>query len=299
MNSYRWQEIRVGVFVIFSFVLLLVFLFVISGIRVGERYVSYTTKLDYVGGLEVGTPVRLGGLLVGKITRIEKPEPHSRKIGITFEVKEGTPIKTDSRAYLTSIGLMGEFYLEIVPGSPDAPLLPPGSEVTSLEATTVSQLSISLGKIADQLQITVQNLNRLLGDENQRLFRNMIEQMNTVLTRNASDFSQILTNLNHLTRGLVHLNAQIDSLLRVGGPTLAHTVRNLDSTSAAIRELAEKLNSMSESLTEMMVTNNATYQTILNNLEASSIHLQEFTRTLKEQPWSLIRKTYPPERKIK
>ena len=48
----------------------------------------------------------------------------------------------------------------------------------------------------------------------------------------------------------------------------------------------------------MIVTQNGNYDEIMDNLRRTSQNLDEFTKTIKEKPWSLIRKSAPKEREI-
>ncbi len=68
-----------------------------------------------VDGLKVGSDVRIGGIKVGVVTHMEiQPETHVPTI--TFRVQEGITIPVDSKAKITSSGLLGDKYLDVTRG---------------------------------------------------------------------------------------------------------------------------------------------------------------------------------------
>ena len=125
--KYSANEIKVGFVVVISVVFLLVFILALSGSGLWKKTMTYTTEFSMSAGLEPGDVVRYGGMEVGSITRVYIAPDDPKKIEIVLQVKENTPVKTDSIAFINFIGLLGAYYIEISAGSDNASLLPPGS----------------------------------------------------------------------------------------------------------------------------------------------------------------------------
>ena len=54
-----------------------------------------------------------------------------------------------------------------------------------------------------------------------------------------------------------------------------------------------------QNVNETFSQNSDSINEIVTNLDGLTRNLEEFTQTIKERPWNLVRKSAPPERKIK
>ncbi|MFC3117941.1 outer membrane lipid asymmetry maintenance protein MlaD [Jhaorihella thermophila] len=92
-------------------------------------------------GVTVGTDVRLAGVKIGTVTDVEL-NPETYRADTTFSVAEGIKIPDDSAAVVSSEGLLGGNFLEIMPGG--SPFyLEPGEEVLDTQGA-VSLISLLL-----------------------------------------------------------------------------------------------------------------------------------------------------------
>lgn len=116
------EQAWVGLFVLIASGLLIAVIFTLSG-ATGAKSNTYHSSFKFAGGLEPGAAVRYsGGPKVGRVEQLRVDPKDPARIEITFSVKEGTPVKADSLAKITSLSALGDNYLEITPGSPTAPL---------------------------------------------------------------------------------------------------------------------------------------------------------------------------------
>jgi phospholipid/cholesterol/gamma-HCH transport system substrate-binding protein len=78
--------------------------------------VSMKARFLKVGGLEVGSDVRISGVKVGTVTdRILDTD--SFEAVVLFTVSAGVRLPTDTQAVVTSEGLLGNKYLRLIPGN--------------------------------------------------------------------------------------------------------------------------------------------------------------------------------------
>src|SRR5438094_3099181 len=132
MNA-RKEQALVSVFVVIAGLLLLGTIFAITG-TFGHKGIRHHSYFKNAGGVQAGATVRYGGMRAGRVDAV-RVDPHdSTRIEIDFSVRRRVPVKTDSVAKITSLGALGDNYLEITTGTAHAPLLPPGAEVKSQEA---------------------------------------------------------------------------------------------------------------------------------------------------------------------
>jgi phospholipid/cholesterol/gamma-HCH transport system substrate-binding protein len=72
--------------------------------------------------------VRISGIKVGKVLA-QRLDPVSFRAEVTFSVKDGIEVPSDSSAAIVRSGLLGGKYLSLVPGGDDR-LLKDGEELT-------------------------------------------------------------------------------------------------------------------------------------------------------------------------
>jgi len=82
---------------------------------------SYTLNASFrsAEGITVGTDVRMAGVKIGTVTALEL-NPLTYRADTTFSVLDGLKLSTDTQALVSSEGLLGGAFVEIVPGgAPD------------------------------------------------------------------------------------------------------------------------------------------------------------------------------------
>lgn len=78
--------------------------------NMGDTYKIYA-DFGRTDGLEIGSPVRLAGINVGRVVASELNEHYNSKL--TFEIDSDYKIPEDSSASIVSSGLLGGKYVEI------------------------------------------------------------------------------------------------------------------------------------------------------------------------------------------
>ncbi len=132
-KSFRWlssRELKVG-FLIFVGILFLAGMILSIGKHQGIFQKRYELRvlMDRVSGLQVGAPVRLAGLDVGKVASIGFPKgTKGRKVEITLKIDQRVRqrIRKDSVAHIGTLGLLGDKFVNITLGSFDQLILQPG-----------------------------------------------------------------------------------------------------------------------------------------------------------------------------
>lgn len=92
-------------------------------------------------GVTVGTDVRLAGVKIGTVTGLDL-NPATFRADARFSVKDGIVLPDDSAVLVSSEGLLGGTFVEIVPGG-SAFTLDPGAEVEDTQSA-VSLITLLL-----------------------------------------------------------------------------------------------------------------------------------------------------------
>jgi phospholipid/cholesterol/gamma-HCH transport system substrate-binding protein len=112
-------ELKVGVFVFIGLVIFAVFILSIGGFKTWTSGYKVSFIYNFVNGIKIGGPVRFAGVDVGVIKRIKFFIPEGEeeeKIQLECWIKSDIKIPLDSTVWVNTLGLLGEKYIEIMPG---------------------------------------------------------------------------------------------------------------------------------------------------------------------------------------
>lgn len=121
MQQNRKTEFWVGTFVLAGIAAVLLLIFQVADVKGFSRTDHYTLEahFDNIGGLKVRSPVKVGGVVVGRVSNISLSAPdYVPTVSMEIDRKFGYFPETSSAAILTS-GLLGEQYIGIRPGFMD------------------------------------------------------------------------------------------------------------------------------------------------------------------------------------
>jgi phospholipid/cholesterol/gamma-HCH transport system substrate-binding protein len=317
MESKR-EQAMVGLFVLIASAVLVATIFALSG-AFGGSAATYRAYFPFAGGLEPGATVRYaGGPKVGRVEKLQLDPKDSSRIEITFSVKSGLPVKTDSRVKIMSLSPLGDNHLEIVPGSEKAALavtgaLLPSDPYVDFNALTqkindiapqAQQLLTTLNGRASELQVTLARVNDLLNNSNRANFAGTLAETRGMIAENRAQVKSTVQNLNSASQKLEPLlqdlrktSAQanealnhIDSLIGENRKDLRQAIVDLRRSLATVSDLTGRLD-------QTLDVNSENIDELLDNLRHVSENLKEFTNTIKTRPYTLIRSSSPPEHK--
>ncbi|OEE70584.1 outer membrane lipid asymmetry maintenance protein MlaD [Enterovibrio norvegicus FF-33] len=118
MQQNRKTEFWVGTFVIVGIIAVMLLIFQVADVKSFSRGDSYRLEahFDNIGGLKVRSPVKVGGVVVGRVSSIALTVPdYVPSVTMEIDRQYGFFPETSSAAILTS-GLLGEQYIGIRPG---------------------------------------------------------------------------------------------------------------------------------------------------------------------------------------
>jgi len=120
-KALTWSELRVGLVVLASLSLLAFTILYVGGggARPFASRFEIRALMSDVNGLKPSSPVRVGGVEVGMVTKVEfaKDAPGLVEISMRLDRRVEDRITTGSRATLGSLGLLGEKAVDITPST--------------------------------------------------------------------------------------------------------------------------------------------------------------------------------------
>lgn len=139
--SHSTTEILVGGAVLAAAIGFVVYTGQTTGFSASAAGYPLNASFRSIEGVGVGTDVRLAGVKIGTVTGIDL-NPQTFRADTTFTVIDGIVIPDDSAVIVSSEGLLGGNFVEIVPGG--SPFnLEPGSEIEDTQSS-VSLITLLL-----------------------------------------------------------------------------------------------------------------------------------------------------------
>lgn len=160
------RELKVGLVVLAALIALAVGIFFVGQeSNLFGRKNSYSVRFQSVEGLATGNPVQLDGVNVGNVKRIVLPEAVDEShltVWVSVDRAYAQRIREDSQAKIQTLGLLGDKYIQIASGSPDAPILQDGGEIPAAPGTELDELLASGGSAMDNLVAISASLRNIL-----------------------------------------------------------------------------------------------------------------------------------------
>lgn len=194
--SYSSSEIKSGFLITCAIALLLALVFYIGGYKTGAKD-TYQIRFGYVGGLETNAPVYFAGRESGKVNKIEILAGEEKPILMTVEVAQNVRLRENSNAFIDTLGLMGEKFVELTPGTADAVYINPGTTFQGTDPIPMYKMIMKMDMLADRMDSMTKSLIPLTSN------------MNTLLEKHQEEISSMITNLNIVSANVRDLTADL------------------------------------------------------------------------------------------
>jgi len=168
-------ELKVGVFVFIAFFLLVVFVLSIGGFKTWTSGYKVSFIFNFVNGAKLGAPVRFAGVDVGEIKEMKffyAPEESKTKVEMVCWLKKEIRVPLDSTIWVNTLGLLGEKYIEIMPGKDYTACLAAGGSMEGVDPIPMHEIFRSgkgivedLGQTLDQIKSGQGTIGKLLYDD--------------------------------------------------------------------------------------------------------------------------------------
>jgi len=156
-------EVRIGVFVLIGIIILIVIIFSIGDFFFKPGYYLYVI-LTFANGVQESAPVRLAGVEVGELKEagVFKDETGQTKVKLHIWVMSEAKVEKDAKVCINTLGLIGEKYVEIIPGTPGSEILKDGDTVIGTDSISVEQITRKGYDVAVKLEKVVDSFDSIL-----------------------------------------------------------------------------------------------------------------------------------------
>jgi phospholipid/cholesterol/gamma-HCH transport system substrate-binding protein len=238
MKSDTAQKLNIGVMTLVAIVLFVAMVFAISKFNlIPQREIKI--EFSFINSLEPGAPVRFAGARVGEIKRIELLTPEDRAlypkdppyVHVFASVNKNVAIPKKTKALVTTMGFMGEKYLELMPESKSTDYLEdngvlqgedpiPMDTVFASAKKSLDDMQVAAGKIIgittemeDRLPVLIGELEKTLSSAQQLGVdaKKLTHDVHDMVRTNREDFDHMISNARQITiymKSLSHVLAQ-------------------------------------------------------------------------------------------
>jgi phospholipid/cholesterol/gamma-HCH transport system substrate-binding protein len=175
MDDSKTFELKVGVFILVGVAILFIIVFSIGDINLSKTGYRINVLFNFASGIGPSAPVRLAGVGIGQVQGIHvihDPKDNKTKAELTAWINDNIKIEEDAVVTINTLGLLGEKYLEILPGTPGAAAVKPngtliGKDPVPMEKITenLATLSESVKTIVDKIKCGEGTIGKLLTDD--------------------------------------------------------------------------------------------------------------------------------------
>ncbi|MBP7216387.1 MAG: MCE family protein [Candidatus Omnitrophica bacterium] len=173
-------ELKVGVFVFFGLVVLAAFVLIIGKFTTWNSGYHVNFVFHFVNGVKVGAPVRFAGVDVGEVKEVSIERDHAdnvTKVKLGAWVKNEVKIPLDSSVWVNTLGLMGERYVEIIPGKQYASVLQENETLTGTDPIAMHEVAQLAKQITSHLDESIQRINNKEGTVGKLLYDDTIYEV--------------------------------------------------------------------------------------------------------------------------
>ena len=265
----RANYVAVGAFVLLVLAGTLLATLWLARVEFKTEFKFYQTHVDgSVSGLDTGAPVRLNGIDVGRVTRIDLEPANPERVTLIMEIRGSIQLHADAVASLETQGLTGVSYVEISGGTlASPPLIAAHGErypTIASRQSSLQQVFANAPEVLTHLLVIANRVEAVLDD------------------RNSAAIGETLANLRDTTGVVDRRSKDIDRLISDAGETM----HNLATASAVLNGLVANLEHTSDKTDQLVTSANTTFDRanrLANDLDAvvrsSAPGLQRLTTT--------------------
>ena len=243
----------------------------------GHSQNKLTTEFDQVAGLNLQSAIRVAGVKVGAVTAIELD---GKKARVVLGLPNEFVVYQDASASLSSIGILGEKYIELDPGHPAAGILPEDATIPSKTGVGLDNLMETLGGIGKDVKGITSAMNESIGGEQGRQkldeivdnirqltgeFRAMAQENHGAINATVANVQQMSADLKdrlpQIARQFEDLGRNLNDMVNQGKPELTGLLTDVRKLTASLQVTSNNV----QSITDKMNKGEGTIGKLLND----------------------------------
>lgn len=243
------SEAKVGVFVVIGILILTYMSMKVGGLSF-KRAKGYDVNVyfDSATGLAKDVQVEIAGVEVGRVRKISL---ENGKALVVLRINSDVRLTKDAKAIIRTKGILGDKYVELIQGSPSAPLLKEGDRIVKTVPTTdMDSLMITLEEVAKNINRLTNSLANVVGGEKGEASLNsiienikeMVATLNETVQENSDDVTNIIANLSEFSETLNKIGDTNREDIRSIISNVRKASEKMEVLIAGINDITSKIN---------------------------------------------------------
>jgi phospholipid/cholesterol/gamma-HCH transport system substrate-binding protein len=289
------EEIKAGIIIIVSIVILGGFIILIGGGRFYEKTDNYYVKFTNAAGLEVGAQVKLGGVRVGRVLAINVPTQAGEPVTIEIGIKKGTTLYKGTKASVTQIGFVGDIYLLLSVDNTTNERIKVGDVIPSEEKVQFDVLMSRVEGLSHSVDGLIKDIDKLFSEKNIKGIEDLIGNTNKAVVSGSSNLDKIASSLKKTADKLELVLNEIEGVVRDNKGEISQLLKtareDLEKAGGMIRSIeatAKSVEKTSKSADRVINLQSQNLEILLDNMNKTTEDLQELFIEIKHKPWSII-----------
>lgn len=304
MKNDNKRSVTVGIFVLIGIAILVVGILTLGAQQKAfVKSIRVTSVFDDVGGLQTGNNVWFSGVKIGTVKKINFYGESQVEIEMNIEASAKEYIKKNSKATISSDGLIGNKIIVIYGGSGSGPAIEDGDKLTA-------EMPLDTDKMMETLQVNNNNLVSIT--EDLKILTHKISSgegiVGAVLTdstlvktfkatmqsleRTAANSNRMTAELAKFSNGLNQKGSFVDKMLNDTTlfASLKTTAAQLEITTAEASDAAQNFSNVSENLSDTdnaigMLLNDKEFadylKSTMSSLDTGTVRMNETLEALR------------------
>jgi len=311
----------VGIFVASLLAGLIAFVYWLEKHEGSQQYDYYHVYMtESVSGLSTDASVKYLGVDVGSVIDIDINPNNSEQVQLLLEIRQGIPVKLDTKATLRFYGVTGLAFMELMGGGNDSPLLKQGETadipIIQESASTFSNIEKTLNSLASNSADVLEKIDRLLSTDNLNNVNDILVETKSLLAALSKQQPQI----SHLLDTGVAAGKSIDDAFKqvtlaadsVAAMTKAlekngnimeiqfgQTLAEIDSASNSVEKMADSFNhnyaDIGQEISGEVEHSLVLFRQLLYQMDSLVVELQRTARNIDDSPSDLLFKRSQPK----
>jgi phospholipid/cholesterol/gamma-HCH transport system substrate-binding protein len=241
-------ETRLGIFVALAVIAAVLILETLGGVEHFRRGDQISALFNTVQELKTGDRVKMAGVEVGRVEKITLDKTNN-KVRVLMKIRPHVGVKTDSVATVKFTGLLGQNFVAVDFGSPNAPEVSSGAILGTAEQPDLSEMMKKIDDVATGVEKITGSFS---GDKIENLlgpFTDFLKANKGPLTAPIANLSSISSQIS-LGKGTIgrliyeeELYNSLSSTVTNLQDTLQGTATEIKATLADARKVVDQINS--------------------------------------------------------
>lgn len=295
------KEVKTGLYAVIVIAVTLIAVEFLKGKDIFSRTDTYYIICREVDGLEISTPVTVGGFHAGRISDIEYNR-ESMDYTVTISMSREFEFPEDSRMTAYSSDILGTKKIKVVAGTSSVPASSGDTLQSGSEADMLSSIAESIQPAVSGLDSLIRNINRavssvnlIMDDDNRAAVKDILLKLDSTASALAALSSAINGSSPEIT-GIISRIGSITVSLDSAAASAGNAIANAEEVTASLRDA--QLGATADSLRALLVRMQDPSGSIGRLLTSDSLHnsvtrlsndLDSLVRSIRNDPKKYIK----------